>query len=163
MPYTFGDSLFDIHDLDVLVAADMPLLERPSRRRTRPRQSLPSNIAALIQDGDTLQSAWAASPASAASAGGDAPSLDKKDLGIHTEMITDSIISLVEAGVLTGRKKTLDRGKIVASFCMAPAACMISWTAIRSLPFKPSEYVNDPVIISRQEHMWPSTWPWRST
>jgi acyl-CoA hydrolase/GNAT superfamily N-acetyltransferase len=154
MPYTFGDTLLDIHDLDVLVPADTPLLERPSNPLHPAADTIARHIAALIQDGDTLQFGMGRIPG----IGRVPPAvmhylLEKRDLGLHTEMITDSIIKLVEAGVLTGRKKSLDRGKIVASFCMGTKRLYDLIDRNPLFAFKPSEYVNDPMIISRQERM----------
>ncbi len=154
MPYTLGDSLLDIDDLDTLVAADLPILERPTKPAHPATDRIARHIAALIQDGDTLQFGLGRIPG----IGRIPPAvmshlLDKKDLGVHTEMITDSIIRLVEAGVVTGRKKTLDRGRIVASFCMGTRRLYELVDRNPLFAFKPSEYVNDPLIISRQERM----------
>ena len=154
MPYTLGDSLLDIDDLDTLVAADLPIFERPTKPAHPATDRIARHIAALIQDGDTLQFGLGRIPG----IGRIPPAvmshlLDKKDLGVHTEMITDSIIRLVEAGVVTGRKKTLDRGRIVASFCMGTRRLYELVDRNPLFAFKPSEYVNDPLIISRQERM----------
>jgi len=154
MPYTFGDSLLDIHDLDVLVPTNTPILERASKPPHPATDIIARHIAALIQDGDCLQFGMGRIPG----IGRIPPAvmnylLDKRDLGLHTEMITDSIIKLVEAGVLTGRKKTLDRGKIVASFCMGTRRLYDLIDRNPLFAIRPSEYVNDPMIISRQERM----------
>ncbi len=154
MPFTFGDSLLDINDLDVLVPANTPLLERASKPPHPATDTIAQHIAALIQDGDCLQFGMGRIPG----IGRIPPAvmnylLDKRDLGLHTEMITDSIIKLVEAGVLTGKKKTLDRGKLVASFCMGTRRLYDLIHLNPLFAFKPSEYVNDPMIISRQERM----------
>lgn len=154
MPYTFGDSLLDIHDLDILVPIDAPLLERPSNPLHPAADSIARHIAALIQDGDTLQFGMGRIPG----IGRIPPAvmnylMDKRDLGLHTELITDSIIKLVEAGVLTGRKKSLDRGKLVASFCMGTRRLYDLINRNPLFAFRPSEYVNDPMIIARQERM----------
>jgi len=154
MPFTFGDSLLDIHDLDILVPANTPLLERPSKPPHPATDTIAQHIAALIQDGDCLQFGMGRIPG----IGRIPPAvmnylLDKRDLGLHTEMITDSIIKLVEAGVLTGRKKTLDRGKLVVSFCMGTRRLYDLINRNPLFAFRPSEYVNDPMIISRQERM----------
>jgi GNAT superfamily N-acetyltransferase/acyl CoA:acetate/3-ketoacid CoA transferase beta subunit len=74
----------------------------------------------------------------------------KKDLGIHTEMFTDTIIDLIESGVVTGARKTLDQGKIVASFCMGTRRIYDYIDNNPLFAFHPTEYVNDPFIISQQ-------------
>ncbi|MDD5758929.1 MAG: acetyl-CoA hydrolase/transferase C-terminal domain-containing protein, partial [Desulfobulbaceae bacterium] len=154
MPYTFGDSMLDIHDLDFLVPCNTPLLERASKPPHPATDIIAQHIAALVEDGDCLQFGMGRIPG----IGRIPPAvmnylLDKRDLGLHTEMITDSIIKLVEAGVLTGKKKTLDRGKIVASFCMGTRRLYDLLDRNPLFAIKPSEYVNDPMIISRQERM----------
>jgi len=154
MPYTYGDSLLDIQDIDVLVATNTPILERASKPPHPSTAIIARHIAALIQDGDCLQFGMGRIPGVGRIPPAVMPYLlDKRDLGVHTEMITDSIIPLVEAGILTGKKKTLDRGKIVASFCMGSRRLYDLIDRNPLFAFKPSEYVNDPMIISRQERM----------
>jgi GNAT superfamily N-acetyltransferase len=78
---------------------------------------------------------------------------DKNDLGLHTEMVSDAIIDLAESGALTGARKTLDRGKHVVSFCMGTERL---YRYVHNNPvfsFRPTEYVNNPFIISRQAKM----------
>jgi hypothetical protein len=74
----------------------------------------------------------------------------KKDLGIHTEMFTDAIMDLVESGAVTGRLKTTDRGKIVASFCMGTRRLYDYVHDNPVFAFRPTEYVNDPFVIAQQ-------------
>lgn len=154
MPYTYGDSLLNINDLDVLVPTNAPLLERVSNPPHPATDTIARHIAALIQDGDTLQFGMGRIPG----IGRIPPAVmnhlfDKRDLGLHTEMITDSIIKLVEAGVLTGRKKTLDRGKLVTSFCMGTRKLYDLVDRNPLFSFRPTEYVNDPAVICRMERM----------
>jgi len=78
---------------------------------------------------------------------------EKKDLGIHTEMITDGIVDLIEAGVINGSRKTLDRGKIVASFCLGTRKLYDYIDDNPLFSFRPTEYVNDPFIISQHHKM----------
>ena len=78
---------------------------------------------------------------------------DKKDLGIHTEMFTDAIIDLIESGAITGAQKTLDRGKIVASFCMGTQRLYDYIDNNPLFAFHPTEYVNDPFVIGQQHKM----------
>jgi RimJ/RimL family protein N-acetyltransferase len=77
----------------------------------------------------------------------------KKDLGIHTEMFGDWIIDLVEAGVVTGAKKTTNRGKVVASFCMGSKRLYDYIDNNAFFEFYPTEYVNDPFVIKQHEKM----------
>lgn len=154
MPRTYGETLVDVHDLDLLVPTTEPLIERPSKPVHENTRKIAAHIAALIDDGDTLQFGMGRIPG----IGRIPPAVmdflqDKRDLGIHTEVITDSIIELVESGAVTGRRKTLDRGRITASFCMGTRRLYDYIDNNPLFSFKPSDYVNDPFIISRQEHM----------
>ena len=79
--------------------------------------------------------------------------MTKQDLGIHTEMFSDGVMKLVEAGVVTGRRKSLRFGKIVTSFCMGTRALYDFVDNNPSIEFLPTEYVNDPFIIARNDNM----------
>ena len=120
MPWTLGDSLIDVYDLDILVPADVPLHRAGgSNRCTRSAGRSAAIVATLVPDGATIEFGLGRMPGL-----GRIPQptmdflKDKKDLGIHTEMITDSIIDLIASGAVTGARKSSDRGKIVTSFCM---------------------------------------------
>jgi len=148
MPRTLGDSFLDIYDLDLLVPADVPLLEMQPPRPTEVTRRIGRNVAALIEDGATLELGIGRIPQAVLELLG-----EKQDLGIHTEMLTDSVIPLIESGVINGKRKTQDRGKIVLSFAMGTRKL---YDYIRDNPgfsFHPSEYVNDPYVIGRQHQM----------
>ena len=154
MPFTYGDSLLDINDLDILVPTSTPLLERASKPVHPATDNIARHIAALIEDGSTIQFGMGRIPG----IGRIPPAVmaylqDKHDLGIHTEIITDSVIDLLESGAITGKNKTIDRGKIVASFCMGTKRLYDLVDQNPLFCFKPSDYVNDPYIISRNEKM----------
>jgi len=154
MPYTLGDTLLDVNDLDILVPVDTPLLERASQAVHVATETIARHIAALIEDGSTIQFGMGRIPG----VGRIPPAVmnflkDKRDLGIHTEMLTDSIIDLVKSGAVSGRRKTIDRGRIVASFCMGTRRLYDLVDANPLFSFRPSDYVNDPYVISRNEKM----------
>jgi len=79
--------------------------------------------------------------------------VDKKNLGIHTEFINDSVLELIEAGAVSGNRKSTDRGKIVTSFCMGTKKLYDLVDDNPLFSFRPTEYVNDPVVIGRQHKM----------
>jgi acyl-CoA hydrolase/GNAT superfamily N-acetyltransferase len=148
MPHTLGDSFIDIYDLDFLVPVDTPILERQQSNATVDTLKIGEYIAALIEDGSTIEFGIGRIPHGVIEF-----LKDKKDLGIHTELLTDSIIPLIESGAVNGRRKTTDRGKIVASFCMGSKKL---YDFIDNNPvfcFRPTEYVNDSHVISRQFKM----------
>lgn len=148
MPWTHGDSLIDILKLDILVPCEDPLLEVPPAEVTDVTRQIAEYIAALIDDGSTLELGIGRIPHALLGF-----LTDKRDLGIHTEMITDDIIPLIEAGVITGKRKTLDRGKIVTSFCLGTRRLYDYIDRNPVFSFQPTEYVNDPHIISQQHKM----------
>lgn len=145
MPRTMGNSFISVHDIDVLVPVEKPIIEVPPVEPNEENRKIGEYIAALIEDGSTIEFGIGAIPQSVV------PFLKgKKDLGIHTEMFTDSIIDLIESGAVTGDRKTMDRGKIVASFCMGTKKL---YSYINNNPvfaFHPTEHVNDPFVISKQ-------------
>jgi len=148
MPRTRGDTLMDVLELDVLVPSDAPLLEVPPAEVTDVTRQIAEYVAALVDDGATLEVGIGKIPHSLLGF-----LTHKKDLGIHTEMITDDIIPLMQAGVVTGARKTLDRGKVVASFCLGTRKLYDFVHDNPAFSFRPTEYVNDPHVISQQYKM----------
>ncbi len=154
MPWTHGDSLLDIYDIDLLVPVDSPLIERRSRPPHEISRRIGREVAALIPDGATLEFGLGRVPGV-----GRIPQAvmdylhGKKDLGIHTEMITDSIIGLVESGAVTGARKSIDRGRITTSFCMGTRRLYDYVDDNPLFRFRSTEYVNDSNVIGRQKKM----------
>ncbi|MFH2009119.1 MAG: GNAT family N-acetyltransferase [bacterium] len=148
MPRTLGDSTLHVHDLDVLVDVDEPLIEVVPPEPTEDTRRIGEYVAALVEDGSTMELGIGRIPHAVLEflAG-------KRDLGIHTEMLTDPIVELVEAGVITGARKSLDRGRIVASFCLGTRRLYDYVDGNPVFAFRPTEYVNDPFVISRQHRM----------
>ena len=113
MPRTLGDSFLHVSEIDAFVENDIPLLEFVQKAPGDIAKAIGELIADLIENESTIQTGVGKIPNSVF------PYLmNKKDLGIHTETFTEGLIDLIEAGVITCRKKTLYPGKIVAAFCM---------------------------------------------
>jgi acyl-CoA hydrolase len=148
MPRTLGDSYIHVREIDSFVDSARPLLELPPAAQTEVTARIGRNVADLIEDGSTLQLGIGAVPDAVLSC-----LLDKRDLGIHTEMFSDGILPLVEAGVLTGKRKTLNPGKLVTSFCMGTRTLYDFVDDNPSVEFHPSEYVNDPYVIAEHDNM----------
>ncbi len=145
MPRTLGNSFISIHDIDILVPTETPITEVELEKPTEENKKIGEYIAALIEDGATVEFGIGAIPQSVI------PHLThKKDLGIHTEMFNDSIIELVESGAVTGNRKTMDKGKIVASFCMGTRKLYDYVDNNPLFAFYPTEHVNDPFVIGSQ-------------
>jgi acyl-CoA hydrolase/GNAT superfamily N-acetyltransferase len=148
MPWTLGNSFIHVNDVDVLVENDTPILELTYDDPDDVARGIGENISRLIDDGCTLQMGIGTIPDSIL-----ASLRDKKDLGVHTEMLSDGVIDLVEAGVLTNDKKTLHRGKIIASFVMGTRR-LYDWVDQNPfIEFHPSDYVNDPFVVSQNDNM----------
>ena len=145
MPRTLGDAFLHVHDMDYLVPVDEPLLEIQPPEPREDIQRIGEYVAALVDDGCTVELGIGAVPQAVLQY-----LKGKKDLGIHTEMFTDAIIDLVESGVINGSRKSVDRGKIVASFCMGTRKLYDYIDGNPVFSFHPTEYVNDSFVISRQ-------------
>jgi len=148
MPWTMGDSLLYVHDIDIIVPADVPLLEARLPKPTETSQHIAEYIAALVPDGSTVELGIKPIPQAV-------PEFlkDKRDLGIHTEVLCDAIVELIKSGAITGLRKSIDRGKIVASLCMGTRKL---YDYIDNNPiflFRPAEYVSDPYLIGQQHNM----------
>lgn len=148
MPRTFGNSLLHVYDFDFLVPVDRPLIEAPPPEPTPVTRDIGEYVAGLIEDGATIELGIGRIPQSVLEF-----LKGRKDIGIHTEMLTDKIIDLIEAGVITGERKSLDRGKIVASFALGTKRLYEYMDNNPAFSFNPTEYVNDPFIIAQQHKM----------
>src|SRR6185369_2399110 len=148
MPRTHGDSFIHVRQLRALIPTDAPLLQRQAEPPDRISEEIGRHVASLIPDGATLQMGIGRIPDAVLAALG-----KHHDLGVHTEMFSDGVMNLVEAGVITGRRKTLLRGKIVTSFIMGTEA-LYRWVADNpAVEMRPSEFTNDPFTIARNDRM----------
>jgi acyl-CoA hydrolase/RimJ/RimL family protein N-acetyltransferase len=148
MPQVHGDASLDIYDIDVLVPVDKPLPELEPAPTSEVTTRIGEHVASLVEDGSTIELGIGGIPHSILQF-----MKGKKDLGIHTEMLTDDVIDLIESGVINGRLKTLDRGKIVASFCMGTQKLFDYIDDNPTFAFHPTEYVNDSYIIGQHHKM----------
>ncbi|HEY3356525.1 MAG TPA: acetyl-CoA hydrolase/transferase C-terminal domain-containing protein [Polyangia bacterium] len=148
MPRSMGDSFIHVSKLDhVVEVADMLPELRPEPAGEL-YQTIAAHIAALIPDGATLQMGIGAIPDAVL------PYLrEKRDLGVHTEMFADGLMELLEEGVINNAKKTLHRGKVVASFFMGTRKLYDYVDNNPFFEFHPSHYTNDPFIIAQNDSM----------
>ncbi len=148
MPRTFGDSLVRVEDIDWLIPVDTAVPELASEPLDETSLAIGKHVASLIPDGATLQTGIGKIPHAIVEALG-----NRHDLGVHTEMLSDSIVDLVEAGVVTGRRKTLLPGKIVTSFVMGTKR-LYDWVDDNPMvELRPSDFTNDPLIVARNDTM----------
>lgn len=148
MPRTLGDSFIHINDIDYIVPVDHPLIEVHWAEVDDVTRRIGQYVAALVDDGSTIELGIGRVPHAVLEG-----LKNKKHLGVHTEMFTDAIIDLVESGVIDGSLKTLDRGKVVASFVMGTKRLYDYVDNNPNFSFYPTDYVNDPFVISRQHKM----------
>ena len=143
VPFAFGD-LIPIDSFDYLVSDDTPLF---TKEYTEPGPTdilIGKNCAELVQDGACLQMGIGSLPNALAAQLG-----CHKDLGIHTEMFADGVLGLIKAGVITGKNKKIDQGKIVASFLLGSSEVYSFIDRNPDVLMKEIGYVNDPWVISR--------------
>jgi acyl-CoA hydrolase len=148
MPRTFGDSFIHVNAIEMLVPFDEDIIEIPIPEPDETLRRIGQNIARLVEDGSTIECGIGRIPQALAEF-----LKYKKNLGIHTEMFSDWIIDLIECGAITCSKKTLNRGKVVASFCMGSQRLYDYIDNNPFFEFYPTEYVNNPTIISQHEKM----------
>jgi len=149
MPRTLGDSFIHVNKIDHIVPVNYPLPEVPmGGEGDEVVQKIAKYITELIPDEATMQMGIGAIPDAVLGY-----LYDKKDLGVHTELFSDGVIDLVEAGVLTNARKTLHPGKIIAGFILGNKR-LYDWCHNNPLiEFHRSEYVNDPFVIAQNEKM----------
>jgi acetyl-CoA hydrolase len=148
MPRTLGDSFIHISRLNHIVPVDYPLPEMAMGGETPSEEveKMAGYIADLIPDGATMQMGIGAIPDAVLKY-----LFQKKDLGIHTELFSDGVIDLFEAGVLTNARKTLHPGKMVAGFILGTRR-LYDWVDDNPLiELHPTEYVNDPFVIAQND------------
>jgi acyl-CoA hydrolase len=148
MPRTYGDSFIHVSRIDALVEGHRPLCELPREPISELQRRIARNVACLIEDGDTLQLGIGGIP--------DAVLLeltDRKDLGVHTEMISESAIPLIQSGVINGARKTLHPRKIVLAFVLGTKQLFEYVNENPAFEFHPCRYTNHPFVIAQNEHM----------
>jgi len=151
MPRVHGDGFIHISDVDYIIHHDEPLLEY--RRGVGEEDSevvdaIGGYVARLIQDGDTIQVGYGNVPNAIMSRLG-----GKKHLGIHTELVSDGIVELMKAGVIDNSRKSIDRGKTVATFCMGRRETYEYLDDNPSIEFHPVDYTNNPLVIAQIDDM----------
>ena len=149
MPRTWGDSFVHVDDIDWLVPCEEPLVEaRPRIKDNEVSRRIGLYVSQLVDDGATLQIGFGNLPNAILKY------LDgKKDLGIHTQLITDGLLPLFEKNVITNKKKTLLPGRVVTSLCMGSEKIYRYVDNNPAFYFRSSEFVNDPTVIARNDNL----------
>jgi 4-hydroxybutyrate CoA-transferase len=148
MPRTYGDSFIHVSELDSIVELSRPLCELKKQPSNDVSQQIGARVATLIEDGSVLQCGIGAIPDAIL------PNLmDRKDLGVHTEMISDNAIPLIDAGIINGRRKNLKPRKIIVSFVLGTRKLFDFIDENPIFEFHPSAYTNDPFRIAMNDRM----------
>jgi 4-hydroxybutyrate CoA-transferase len=147
-PRTYGDGFVHVSELDHIVEADTPLFEIQPPAIGDAERAIGEYCASLVEDGSTLQLGIGGIP--------DAVMLflkGKKDLGIHSEMISDGTLALFESGVITNSRKSENRGRMTVTFLMGTRRLYDFAHENPAIEVRPVDYVNHPIVISRQYRM----------
>lgn len=148
MPRVLGDSFIHAKNIDIIVEHDEPILELQRSEPDIVSERIAKYVSDLIEDESTLQIGIGTVPDAILDY-----LTDKRDLGIHTELLTEGVVDLVEEGVVTCAKKTINRGKIIASFAMGTRKLYDFIDNNPMVEFYPSDYVNNPFVIAQHEKM----------
>lgn len=148
MPRTYGDSFIHVNDIDAFVESSRPLCAIKKPVVTDLQISIARNVAGLIEDGSVLQTGIGGIPDAVL------PMLmDRKDLGVHSELVSDGVIPLIEAGVLTGARKNFKPRKIILGFALGTSHLFEFVDNNPIFEFHPTAYTNDPGLIARNDNM----------
>ncbi len=148
MPRVHGDGFIHISDLDYIVHHDEPLLNYQDEPDNEVAKQIGKYVSKLVEDGDTIQVGYGSIPNAVLSSLG-----NKKNLGVHTELISDGIVELMKRGVVNNSQKTINRGKTVATFCMGNKN---TYEYIHDNPvieFRTVDLTNDPLLIAQHKNM----------
>jgi len=147
-PRTHGDTQIHISDVDYILEVDYPIPEITLIEPTEVEQKIGANIAELVEDGATIQIGIGGIPNAVAQL-----LKDKKDLGIHTEMFTETMIDLFESGAITNKRKTLWPGKFVCTFALGTRRMYDFIDDNPGIMMLRGRIVNDPYVVAQNEKM----------
>jgi acyl-CoA hydrolase len=148
MPRTYGDSFIHVSKIDAIVELTRPLCELKAQPGDQTFEQIGTRVASLIEDGSVLQCGIGAIPDAILPA-----LMDRRDLGIHTELISDNVIPLIEAGVINGQRKNLKPRKIILGFVLGTRKLFDFIDENPAFEFHPSAYTNDPFRIAANDRM----------
>lgn len=148
MPRVLGRSFIHVNDVDVIVEQEEELLTIGRPPELESAQIIAQHATKLIEDGSTLQISLGTAHQALITG-----LSEKKDLGVHTQFLSDGIMKLFSMGVITNRKKGFNDGKLVASGAIGSTTLYEFVNDNPGIEFHPSDYVNDPMIIARHNKM----------
>ncbi len=148
MPRTYGDSFIHVSKIDAIVESSRPLCAMKKPETTDMHVAIARNVAGLIEDGSVLQTGIGGIPDAVL------PFLtDRKDLGVHSELVSDGVMPLIDAGVITGARKNFKPRKIILGFVLGSKQMFEYVDDNPIFEFHPTAYTNDPALIARNDKM----------
>jgi acyl-CoA hydrolase len=148
MPRTYGDSFIHVSKIDAVVESSRPLCEMKKHDISELQTAIAGNVAGLIDDGAVLQTGIGGIPDAVLSM-----LMDRKDLGVHSELVSDGVIPLIDAGIITGARKNFKPRKIILGFCLGTRNLFDYVDNNPIFEFHPTAYTNDPGFIARNDNM----------
>jgi acyl-CoA hydrolase/GNAT superfamily N-acetyltransferase len=148
MPRVHGDGFIHIQDVDYITCCDEPILEYKAILPDEVAHQIGKYVSRIIQDGDTIQVGYGSLPNAILSNLG-----NKNNLGVHSELLSDGMVELMKKGVIDNSRKTLNRGKTVATFCMGHKSTYEYLHDNPAFEFRTIDYTNNPLVIARQNKM----------
>ena len=148
VPRVHGDTFIHVEDVDFIIPFEEPLLEYETKVPGEIAQRIGKYVARIIEDGDTIQVGYGSIPNAILS-----NLRNKRHLGVHTELLTDGIVELMRDGVIDNTRKSLNRGKTVATFCMGKKETYEYINDNPSIEFETIDYTNNPLVIAQHKNM----------
>jgi acyl-CoA hydrolase len=148
VPRTLGDTFLHVSNVDAFVETSHPLAEYPRHETTGVQDAIARQVAPLIPDGATIQTGIGGIPEAVLGL-----LRDHKDLGIHSEMVPDSVVALMKSGVINNARKKIHQHKVIAGFALGSKLLFDYIDNNPSFEFHRTAYANDPFVIAQNDHM----------
>lgn len=148
MPEVYGETEIHISEIDCLIESNRPLISFPNPPMSEIDLAIGNYVSELVKDGDCIQLGYGPAPNACAMA-----FMNKKDLGVHTEMISENMMELALCGAVTNRKKTLHKNKMVGAFNFGTEKLYNFVDNNPTILLRPGSYTNDLRTISKNDNM----------
>jgi acyl-CoA hydrolase/RimJ/RimL family protein N-acetyltransferase len=148
MPKVFGDSFLSLDEIDFAFRYDEPILTIPALKTPKSAGKIGEYLAQVVKDGDTIQAGYGRLP-NYALLGLEG----KKNLGLHSELLSPPMVELMKRGVINNSKKSINKGKAIVSFCIGDEETYQYIHKNPNIEFREIDYVNQPLVIARNNQM----------
>ncbi|MBQ0079299.1 MAG: acetyl-CoA hydrolase/transferase family protein [Eubacterium sp.] len=147
-PFTYGDTLVHIDQVDAVVESNEPNLTMPAISASPEDEIIGEYCASIINDGDCIQMGLGGTSTVIGM-----KLMDKHDLGVHTEIFSDTMLELMKKGAINNSKKTINTGKVTTAFCWGSQELYDFIDHNEEIQFRSSSYVNDPFVIAQNDNL----------